>query len=81
MDVYFQRDGWRKIGSSPPMCRRWLGLTDTRFEGGGVPNESASGKPSNSFYRLTVDKQTGAITNLFDKSENRELAVPKRPTS
>jgi alpha-mannosidase len=33
----------------------------------------------NSFYKLVIDKSTGAISSLFDKDLEQELADPKNP--
>ena len=83
MDVFFERDGWRKIrfvaANVPAMGYKAYGIRGLDAAKH-KPNEKLSGETiENSFYRLTVDKQAGAIASLFDKSENRELADAKAP--
>ena len=59
-------------------CLPWA----TRLTGSAAhkPNEKISGDTlENSFYRLTLDRQTGALKSLFDKTENRELADAGAP--
>ncbi len=78
MDVFFERDGWRKIRFTaedvPPMGYKAYSIRSLEAAKH-KPNEKTSGETmENSFYRLTVDKQTGAIISLYDKSANRELA-------
>ena len=83
MDVYFQRDGWRKIrfvaADVPPMGYKAYAIRGLKADAH-KPNEDAAGATiENAFYRLTVDKLTGALTSLFDKGENRELGDAKAP--
>ncbi len=83
MDVYFERDGWRKIRflavNVPAMGYKAYGIRGFNAVAH-RPNEKISGETiENSFYRLTVDKQTGGIKSLFDKNENRELADTNAP--
>ena len=83
MDVYFERDGWRKVrfvaADVPAMGYKAYAIRGLNASAH-KPNEKLSGDTlENSHYRLTVDTKTGAIKSLFDKAENRELADAGAP--
>lgn len=78
MDVFFERDGWRKIrflaANVPPMGYKAYGIRGLNAAAHKANEQLTSETLENGFYRLTVDRQSGAIKSLFDKAENRELA-------
>ncbi len=83
MDIYFERDGWRKVrfiaNDVPPLgykayAIRWA---NARSAKGG--NKLEGDTIENRFYRLTVDTNTGGLKSLFDKTENRELLDSNSP--
>lgn len=81
MDVFFERDGWKKIrflaADVPPMGYKAYAIRGLNAAAH-KPNDKLSGETiENEFYRLTVDARTGAIKSLFDKAANRELADAK----
>ena len=81
MDVYFERDGWKKIrflaAAVPPMGYKAYAIRGLNAAAHKA-NEKLNGETiENEFYRLTVDAQTGAIKILFDKTAKRELADAK----
>jgi alpha-mannosidase len=83
MDVFFERDGWRKIRfvatNVPAMGYKAYGIRGLNAAAHEANEKISGGTIENSFYRLTLDPQTGAIRSLFDKTENRELADAAAP--
>jgi len=77
MDIYAEQDGWRKIrfiaADVPAMGYKAYGI---RGWNAAVhkANEAVEGDTiENRFYRLVVDRRTGGLQSLFDKTESREL--------
>jgi len=83
LDAFFERDGWRKVRflarEVPAMGYKAYGIR--RLSKGAPPqSEPIPGETIESaFYRLTIDRRTGAVRSLFDKSQNRELVDAQAP--
>ncbi len=77
MDIYAEQDGWRKVRflaeDVPALGYKAYGIRGWEAAAH-KPNEVIEGDTiENSHYRLVVDRRTGGLQSLYDKTENREL--------
>jgi alpha-mannosidase len=83
MDVYFERDGWRKVRflaqDVPPLGYKAYGIRFLDPAAHKANEKVESDTIENEFYRLTVDTETGGLKSLFDKVEKRELLDTQAP--
>lgn len=83
MDIYFERDGWRKVRflarNVPPMGYKAYAIRGLDPAAHKANEPIAGDTIENQFYRLTVDTQTGGLKSLFDKTAHRELLDPAAP--
>jgi hypothetical protein len=83
MDVYAEQDGWRKVrflaADVPAMGYKAYAIRGLDAAGHKA-NEPIEGDTiENQFYRLVVDRQTGGLKSLFDKTANHELLEAGAP--
>jgi len=83
MDVYFERDGWRKVRfvarDVPAMGYKAYAIRGLERAAHKANEELQGDTIENDFYRLTVDTQTGGLKSLLDKQANRELLDANSP--
>jgi hypothetical protein len=77
MDIYAEQDNWRKVrfmaAEVPAMGYKAYGIRGWDAAAH-KSNEAVEGDTiENQFYRLVVDRRTGGLRSLFDKTANREL--------
>lgn len=83
LDIYAEQDGWRKVrflaADVPALGYKVYALRPWNAEAHRPNEPNRSDTIENRFYRLVVDRRTGALKSLFDKIEGRELLDPHAP--
>lgn len=80
LDIYAEQDGWRKVrflaADVPALGYKVYAIRPWNAAAHRANEPSRAETIENRFYRLTVDRRTGALKSLFDKIEGRELLDP-----